>query len=183
MQEPAYILRFKFALLISLLICAGLSCVTSERVVTEGEQQYQELETKFLGFRVNKTRKPIVSAMQQALEDLRQEKLKTQAMYRRVALYCAIGAVGFLVVGYLTKYGEATGAAAILGGSSLVCAWLSVAAGLWWLVLIAVVLLVAVYLAWKIREFHAPDVVRDKIQKVKEKVKNARANRDIPSEK
>ena len=184
MQEPTYILRFKFALLISLLVCAVFSsCATTERIVADGEQQYKEIDTTFLGFPVKRIRKPILSAMQQALEDLRQEKLKTQAMYRKVALICAIGAVGFLVVGYLTKYSEATGAAAILGGSSLVCAWLSVAVGLWWLVLIAVVLLVAVYLAWKIREFHAPDVVRDKIQKVKEKVKNARANRDIPSEK
>jgi len=180
MQEPTYILRFKFALLISLLVCAVFSsCATTERIVTDGEQQYQELETTFLGFRVKKTRKPILSAMQQALEDLRQQKLKTQAMYRKVALFCALGAVGLLVAGYLTKYSEATGAAAILGGSSLICAWLSVAVGLWWLVLIAVVLLVAVYLACKVRGFHAPEVIKNKIKRLKD----ARANRDVQSKK
>jgi FtsH-binding integral membrane protein len=120
--------------------------------------------------------------MQQALEDIRQERLKTQSMYRKVALFCAIGAVCLLVAGYLTKYSEATGAAAILGGSSLVCAWLSVAMALWWLILIAAVLLVAIYVACKMRGFHAPEAIKNKIKKIKEE-RHARTNRDIPSEK
>jgi len=183
MQAQTHFPRFKSALWVSLialvLMGSGLSCVTSERIVTEGEQQYEVIETTFLGYSLKKTRKPILSAMQQALEDLRQQKLETQAMYRKVALYCALCAVACLVAGYLTKYGEATGAAAILGGSSLVFAWLSVAMGLWWLVLIAVVLLVAVYIACKVRGFHAPDVVKDKIQRFRD----ARTNRNVSSKK
>lgn len=153
------------SLLIGLLACMLISCATSDRIIIDGEQHYKETETTFLWFPVRKVRKPILSALHQAMEDLRQQKLETQAMYRTVALYCAIGAVGLLVVGCLTKYGEATGAAAILGGSSLVCAWLSVALGLWWLVLIAGALLLAVYVACKVRDWHAPDAIKAKISK------------------
>lgn len=160
-HPPAFLISL--AALLSVLFFVNAGCSTSERIVTEGEQQYKEIATTFLWFQVKKTRKPILSALQQAFEDLRQQKIETQSMYRTVALYCAIGAVALLVVGCLTKYGEATGAAAILGGSSLVCAWLSVALGLWWLVLIAAVLAVAIYVACKVRGFHAPDIVRAKL--------------------
>jgi len=175
--------HYKLALFLSLIVCIALGCATTERIVTDGEQQYKVTETKILGYSLSKTRKPIVSAMQQILADLRQQKLETQAMYRSLARYCAIGAIVCLVIGYLTKYGEATGAAAILGGSSLVCAWLSVALGLWWLVLIAAALLLAVYIALKVRGFHAPDAIKSKIQSFKEKAKDARVNRNVQIEK
>jgi len=156
------------ALLLSLIVCIAIGCATTERVVTNGEQHYKETKKTFLGYPISTSRKPILSAMQQALEDIRQQKLETQAMYRTVALYCAIGAVVCLVAGYLTKYGEATGAAAILGGSSLVCAWLSVAMGLWWLVLIAAALLLAVYIALHVRDFHAPAAIKSRIQRFRD---------------
>lgn len=155
------------AILVIIIVSVFLGCATSERIVTEGDQHYKETSKTFLGYDYSTTRKPILSALQQALEDIRQQKLETQAMYRSVALYCAIAAVVCLVAGYLTKYGEATGAAAILGGSSLVCAWLSVALGLWWLVLIAAALLLAVYIALKVRGFHAPDAIKSRIQRFK----------------
>jgi len=141
----------------------ALGCATTERVVTEGERHYKETKKTFLGYSISTTRKPILSAMQQTMEDLRQQKLETQAMYRTLARNCALAAIALLVIGILTKYGEATGAAAILGGLSLVFAWLSIALGLWWLILIGVVLAVAVYIACKVRGFHAPDIVRAKL--------------------
>jgi len=152
------------AILVIITVSVFLGCATSERIVTEGDQHYKETKKTFLGYDYSTTRKPILSALQQAMEDIRQQKIETQDMYRSVARYCAIGAVVCLIIGYMTKYGEATGAAAILGGSSLVCAWLSVALGLWWLVLIAAALLLAVYLALKVRGFHAPDAIKSKIQ-------------------